>query len=105
MDARWQKVLISDIGLLVHILNMPAANSVACGVLVCAGTRDERWPEEAGLAHALEHMIFQGTRDFSDSQSLSAYIEDVGGGLNAATSSEGTLFYNQLPSSEIERAI
>src|SRR3990167_401097 len=105
MDARWQKVLISDLGLLVHILDMPAANSVACGVLVRAGTRDERWPEEAGLAHALEHMIFQGTRDFPDSQSSSAYIEDVGGGLDAATSGESTLFYNQVPFLEIERAI
>ena len=43
-------------------------NSVAIGVIVKCGTRDEIWPKEAGIAHALEHMHFQGTKSFPNSK-------------------------------------
>lgn len=104
MDSHWKKVII-DLRVPIHILNMPGAHSVACGVLVKAGTRDERWPEEAGLAHALEHMLFQGTRDFPDIFSLTSYLEDVGGIIDAGTEGENTFVYNRAPAKEIERSI
>ncbi len=44
------------------VFSQPAANSVAFGVLIFAGTRDENWPKEAGIAHALEHMHSQNYR-------------------------------------------
>ncbi|PIR26768.1 MAG: peptidase M16, partial [Candidatus Brennerbacteria bacterium CG11_big_fil_rev_8_21_14_0_20_43_10] len=43
-------------GIPVYVMPLPHAQSVAAGVFVKAGTRDEQWPKEAGLAHALEHM-------------------------------------------------
>ncbi len=85
---------------------LPNSLTVASGVLVRAGTVDEHWPEEAGLAHASEHMRFQGTTnpEFPDSKAIAAYTEDVGGMVNAWTSQEGTFFYQILPASEFARS-
>ena len=46
----------------IHVLThaMPHLETVALGVWVRAGARDER-PEENGIAHFLEHMAFKGT--------------------------------------------
>ncbi len=102
--SEWQK-LITPVSVPVHIHSIPHAKSVACGVLVNAGTRDERQGEEDGLAHALEHMCFQGTKDFPNSFALSSCIEDVGGKANAFTGEEQTFFFNLVPSDEIEKSI
>lgn len=87
----------------LYHMYLPNAETVAAGVLVKAGTCHEIWPKEAGIAHALEHMRFQGTEDFPTSQEVSAYIEDVGGVINAWTSGEGTFFWQKVPAYEFER--
>ncbi len=85
------------------IFPQPSANSVALGVLIFAGTRDENWPKETGIAHALEHMLFQGTTKFPSSAKVSGYIEEVGGRLNAWTSKEMTFYHLQLPAEHVKR--
>lgn len=92
-------------GIPIYILSMPAAQTVACGVLVNVGSRDEKWPEEAGLAHVFEHLFFQGSKKFSNRKALYEYIEEVGGHGNAFTSRELTFFYNQVPFLEFERSV
>lgn len=104
MDSQWQKI-VTNLRVPIHILNMPGAHSVACVVLVKAGTRDECWPEEAGLAHATEHLVFHGTRDFPDSADIDACVEDVGGRISAHTSGEKTVFFSHVPAEDIERSI
>ena len=89
----------------LFILNLPHTNTIASGVLIKAGTRDEIWPKEAGLAHALEHMSFQATKKFKNSQEVSSYLEEIGGYLNAFTSQEGIFFHNVVPKEYFERAI
>ncbi len=91
-------------GMTIYLMDLPSTNTVAAGVLVKAGTRDEIWPEEAGLAHALEHMVFLGTEKFPESQSLNSFIEDVGGSGNAWTDRESMFFYHRVPAKEKERA-
>lgn len=86
-------------------LNLPYSNSVSAGVLVFAGTRDENWPQEAGIAHALEHMHFQGTENFSNSKDISAYIEEIGGKINAWTWKEMAFYYARVPAFYKRRAI
>lgn len=85
---------------------LPHSLTVASGILVKAGTVDEYWPEEAGIAHASEHMRFQGTTnpEFPNSKAISAYVEDVGGMVNAWTFQEGTFFYQILPATEFARS-
>jgi predicted Zn-dependent peptidase len=92
-------------GVVLWILPMAHYGSVSVGVAVKVGTRDEIWPKEAGIAHALEHMHFQGTKNFLESKDLTEYIEETGGGMNAWTDTERTLYYARVPSNYIDRAI
>ncbi|HUZ93218.1 MAG TPA: pitrilysin family protein [Candidatus Paceibacterota bacterium] len=100
-----------DCGASFFAFPMPHMQSVATGIRVNAGTRDEDWtktgagiPREAGLAHACEHMLFQGNARFGNSKETTAYLEDVGGVANAFTSKEITFYYNVLPSRHALRA-
>lgn len=93
------------LGVPLYVMNLPHASSVACGVLIKAGTRDETWPKEAGIAHALEHMFFRGTQSFPNGEIQSAYIEEIGGVKNAWTSLEMTFYFNQVPISYKERSV
>jgi predicted Zn-dependent peptidase len=47
----------------LHVVThaMPHMETVALGIWVKAGARDER-PEENGIAHFLEHLAFKGTK-------------------------------------------
>lgn len=92
-------------GAILYVLPVPQAHTVASGVLVNVGSREERNPKESGLAHAVEHMLLQGTKRFPDKKSLSEFIEEVGGIKNASTSKESTLFFNQVPFEEFERSV
>ncbi len=87
------------------VFSQPAANSVAFGVLIFAGTRDENWPKEAGIAHALEHMHFQGTEKFPSSAKISGFVEEVGGRLNAWTWKEMTFHHVYLPAEHARRGV
>ncbi len=85
-----QSVRISrlDNGLVVVSHALPHLETVALGLWVQAGSRDEQ-PDESGIAHFLEHMAFKGTERRS-AYEIAAAIEDRGGDLNAATSPEHT---------------
>ncbi|NDD36751.1 MAG: insulinase family protein, partial [Flavobacteriia bacterium] len=61
------------------------------GILLPVGSRDEA-PEEEGLAHFIEHLLFKGTTRRKAYHILSR-IEDVGGELNAYTGKEDTTLY------------
>jgi len=86
-------------------LSSPNYNSVAVGVIIKCGTRDEIWPKEAGIAHALEHMHFQGTESFPSSMKLTEYIEETGGRMNAFTNNERTFYFSRVPAGHAERAV
>jgi len=84
-------------GIPLYVLSMPHVMSVASGILVFAGSRDEKWPQQAGLAHATEHMLFQGNSHKPNSLLITEEIEAEGGDLNAWTSSEMTFYHNVVP--------
>ncbi|MEO0797750.1 MAG: pitrilysin family protein [Pseudomonadota bacterium] len=89
-----------DNGLTVMSEAMPHLATVALGVWVRAGARDEV-AHENGLSHLLEHMAFKGTARRTAQQIVEA-IEDKGGDLNAATSTEYTAYYVRALGSELE---
>jgi predicted Zn-dependent peptidase len=64
-------------GLTVATENLPHIESVALGVWIKAGSRNER-EDEHGIAHLLEHMAFKGTGRRSALE-IATEIEDVGG--------------------------
>jgi predicted Zn-dependent peptidase len=53
-------------------------------------------PEQAGISHLLEHMIFRGTADYPTSLELERAFEEIGGAVNAATDMETTCFHSCL---------
>ncbi|RME91358.1 MAG: insulinase family protein [Verrucomicrobia bacterium] len=82
---------------------MPHMASVSVGFWVAVGGRHER-PEENGIGHFIEHMLFKGTRRRSARQ-ISEDIEGVGGYLNAFTSEEHTCYYARAPRRHLDRMI
>jgi len=90
-------------GLTVATENLPHIETVALGVWVKSGARDER-PEEHGMAHLLEHMAFKGTSRRS-AWRIASEIENVGGEINAATSVETTSFYARVLRDDVPLAI
>ena len=90
-------------GLTVATENLPHIETVALGVWVKSGARDER-PEEHGMAHLLEHMAFKGTSRRS-AWRIASEIENVGGEINAATSVETTSFYAGVLRDDVPLAI
>lgn len=77
-------------GLTVLSEAVPGARSVAFGAWVRAATLHER-PEEMGVSHFLEHMVFKGTRSRS-SQEIALSLETLGGALDAYTEREHTSY-------------
>ncbi len=78
-------------GLTVITQMMSHLESVALGIWVKAGARDEM-ASENGVAHFLEHMAFKGTRRRS-ALGIAEEIENAGGEINAATGMETTTYY------------
>lgn len=76
---------------------------VSLNFWVEAGSIDEA-PEERGMAHLIEHMIFKGTQKRGVGE-ISRDVEAAGGYLNAFTSFEHTCFYVVLPSDRIFEAL
>lgn len=104
MEHNFSKTITKS-GASLWTLSSPNYNSVSIGVLVKCGTRDEIIPKEAGIAHALEHMHFQGTENFPNSLKISEYIEEVGGEINAWTHDEKTFYFARAPAEYAERAV
>ena len=82
-------------GLRVATERVPGALSVATGVWVGVGARDEP-AELSGVSHFLEHLLFKGTQDRS-AQDIARSIDRVGGDMNAFTTKESTAYYCRLP--------
>ena len=83
---------VSDNGLKVITCTMPHARSVCLVILVGTGSCHED-PDEAGISHFIEHLLFKGTQQRPTSKEISMDIEGVGGIINASTDKETTVFW------------
>ncbi|SFK38606.1 M16 family metallopeptidase [Methylorubrum salsuginis] len=79
-----------DNGFTVASETIPGVATATLGVWVGAGSRHER-ADEHGLSHLIEHMAFKGTVTRS-ARAIAEEIENVGGEINAATSTESTSY-------------
>jgi predicted Zn-dependent peptidase len=77
-------------GLLVLTERMPHLRSVAMGVWIDCGSRDES-PDVNGISHFIEHMVFKGTTTRSASQ-FAREVDAIGGNLDAFTGKETICF-------------
>lgn len=94
---------ILDNGLTIVTEHFESVKSVAVGIWVKTGSRNER-QEQSGVTHFLEHMLFKGT-DSRSSYDIAMSMESVGGYLNAFTSSEYTCYYSRCLNTQLDRAL
>jgi predicted Zn-dependent peptidase len=90
-------------GLTVVSDPMPALESVAIGIWVNTGSRNET-ARQMGVSHMLEHMAFKGTASRS-ARAISEEIEAVGGILNAYTGREQTAFHARILKQDVPLAL
>ena len=95
--------VVLDNGVRVVMERMSSLKSVAIGIWINVGTRDEHKGQE-GLSHFLEHMMFKGTRRRSASK-ISQEIDNLGGEMNAFTTHESTVFYVKVLDQQIDQAV
>ncbi len=77
-----------DSGIRVATEAVPSVRSVALGLWVKTGSRDET-PAQAGVSHFLEHLLFKGTERHSAIE-ISELFDGMGAATNAATGKETT---------------
>jgi predicted Zn-dependent peptidase len=75
-------------GVRVVTEEVPSVRSVALGLWVRTGSRDET-PAQAGVSHFLEHLLFKGTERYSAIE-ISERFDGLGASVNAATGKETT---------------
>src|SRR5512145_2018861 len=91
MTKTFEKTVL-DNGLRVLTADMPQAKSVACFVMLAAGSRYET-KETNGIAHFAEHMFFKGTESRPTARDIAGEIDSIGGEFNAFTGKEYTGYY------------
>jgi len=91
-----------DSGVRVVTEPVRSGRSIALGLWVRTGSRDET-PEQAGISHFLEHLLFKGTDRFS-SREIDELFDTMGAEINAGTGKETTSVYSRFLDQHLERA-
>ena len=89
-------------GVRVASETLPSVRSVAVGLWVRVGSRDEE-PDQAGISHFLEHMLFKGTPELNAEQ-IAQVFDGFGAEVNAATSKEATMLHAHFLDEHLEEA-
>src|ERR687894_1389238 len=71
---------------------MPQVQSVACFIMLAAGSRYET-SDTSGIAHFAEHMFFKGTEGRPTAQQIGRELDGIGAEFNAFTGKEYTGYY------------
>ena len=90
-------------GLRIITEAMPTVRSVAFGIWVGVGSRDET-PRLAGASHFLEHLLFKGTKR-RGALDIAAAMDAVGGEMNAFTAKEYTCYYARVLDTDLPLAV
>ncbi|MBV9048177.1 MAG: insulinase family protein, partial [Solirubrobacterales bacterium] len=81
-----------DNGLPLYRIAVDGTRAVTLLVAFDAGARTER-PEENGMAHFLEHLVFKGGEDYPTYRDVNEAAERIGAVLNAYTSHDLVAFH------------
>ncbi len=99
-----QNVTTAPNGLPIHRIAVPGTRTLTALVAFDAGARTER-PEENGIAHFLEHLVFKGGETFDHYRKVNETAERMGGVLNAYTSHSLVAFHITVRSESAEEAL
>ncbi|MBA4536239.1 insulinase family protein [Bacillus aquiflavi] len=90
-------------GVRVVLENIPTVRSVAIGVWIMTGSRNENMNNN-GISHFLEHMFFKGTKK-RNAREIAESFDSIGGQVNAFTSKEYTCYYAKVLDNHAELAL
>jgi predicted Zn-dependent peptidase len=90
-------------GLVVLTETLPGVRSAAVGIYVRTASAHER-PNQLGISHLLEHMVFKGTERRSARQ-LALELEVRGGGLDAYTGRDHTSYQAHILDADLPLAV
>lgn len=87
------------------VFRIPSEGTRAATLLVAfaAGSRCER-PDQHGIAHFLEHLVFQGGRDHPDARAINWAAERLGARMNALTAPELVAFHITVRAERLPQA-
>ncbi len=91
-------------GLPLHRIELEGTRAVTVLVAFEAGARTER-PEENGMAHFLEHLVFKGGERYDDYRKVNETAEHMGAMLNAYTSHDVVAFHITCRAEVVGQAI
>jgi len=91
-------------GLPVHRIALPGTRALTILVAFDAGARNES-PEENGMAHFLEHLVFKGGEKYATYKDVNETAERLGGVLNAYTSHDLVAFHITVRAESASAAI
>src|SRR5215216_630504 len=91
-------------GLPLYRVELEGTRAVTVLVAFEAGARTER-PEENGMAHFLEHLVFKGGELYDDYRKVNETAERMGGVLNAYTSHDLVAFHITVRAESAMQAI
>lgn len=94
MDQSMRDEWVLSNGLRVVGERLPYLRTVSMGVWMHVGSMFEL-PEENGLSHFMEHMVFKGTQRRTARQ-IAEEMDAAGGQLNAFTGKDCTCFYAKV---------
>jgi len=91
-------------GLPIHHVELEGTRAATVLVAFEAGARTER-PEENGMAHFLEHLVFKGGEVYDDYRKVNETAEQMGAVLNAYTSHDVVAFHLTCRAEVLPKAI
>jgi len=92
-----------DNGIRIIVQELTNYNSVAIGIWVKTGSACET-PEENGVSHFIEHMMFKGTEKRTAKQ-IAIDMDKIGGQINAFTSKECTCYHARVMPDKLDIAV
>lgn len=87
-------------GLRVYLVEEHSAPVISVALVYDVGSRNER-RGRTGFAHLFEHMMFQGSGQVGKGEYMMLVFNN-GGNMNGTTNEERTLYFETLPSNQLD---
>ena len=91
-------------GIKALLVSDPESENSSAALVVNIGSLTDK-PEELGLAHFCEHLLFMGTEKYPCENDYDDYLTKNGGFSNASTDIDKTVFYFDVNNDAFEGAI
>jgi predicted Zn-dependent peptidase len=95
---------VASNGLAINRIELPGTRALTVLVAFDAGARNES-PQENGMAHFLEHLVFKGGESYPTYKDVNETAERLGGVLNAYTSHDLVAFHITVRAESAPQAI